>query len=69
VKFYFTGTEFLYEYNANLSKVVAAKKLPSLDGRLLQVLWWGGYPGWPWGNPSEYSGIATQCPLVTAVPQ
>jgi len=29
VRFYFTGTEFLYDYNANLSKAVAAKKLPS----------------------------------------
>jgi len=28
VRFYFTGTEFLYDYNANLSKAVAAKKLP-----------------------------------------
>jgi len=25
VKFYFIGTEFLYDYNANLSKAVAAK--------------------------------------------
>jgi len=28
LKFYFTGTEFLYDYNANLSKAVAAKRLP-----------------------------------------
>jgi len=30
VRFYFTGTEFLYDYNANpnLSKAVAAKRLP-----------------------------------------
>jgi len=28
VKFYFTGTEFLYDNNANLSKAVAAKRLP-----------------------------------------
>jgi len=33
VRFYFTGTEFLYDYNANLSKAVAAKKLP------LTILW------------------------------
>jgi len=25
---FFTGTEFLHSYNANLSKTVAAKKLP-----------------------------------------
>jgi len=28
VRFYFTGTEFLYDHNANLSKAVAAKRLP-----------------------------------------
>jgi len=28
VRFYFTGTEFLYDYNVNLSKAVAAKRLP-----------------------------------------
>jgi len=28
VRFCFTGTEFLYDYNANLSKAVAAKRLP-----------------------------------------
>jgi len=28
VKFYFTGTEFLYDYIANLSKAVGAKRLP-----------------------------------------
>jgi len=28
VRFYFTGTEILYDYNANLSKAVAAKRLP-----------------------------------------
>jgi len=28
VRFYFTGTEFLYDYNANLSKAVGAKRLP-----------------------------------------
>jgi len=28
VRFYFTGTEFLYDYNVNLSKAVVAKKLP-----------------------------------------
>jgi len=28
VRFYFIGTEFLYEYDANLSKAVAAKRLP-----------------------------------------
>jgi len=28
VRFYFIGTEFLYDYNANLSKAVAAKRLP-----------------------------------------
>jgi len=28
VRFYFTGTEFLYDYNTNLSKAVAAKRLP-----------------------------------------
>jgi len=28
VRFYFTGTEFLYDYTANLSKAVAAKRLP-----------------------------------------
>jgi len=28
VRFYFTGTEFLYDYNANLNKAVAAKRLP-----------------------------------------
>jgi len=33
VRFYFTGTEFLYDYNANLSKAVAAKRLP------LTILW------------------------------
>jgi len=27
VRFYFTATEFLYDYNANLSKAVAAKRL------------------------------------------
>jgi len=27
VRFYFTGTEFLYDYNANLSKAVGAKRL------------------------------------------
>jgi len=35
VRFYFTGTEFLYDYNANLSKAVAAKRLP------LTLLWLG----------------------------
>jgi len=33
VRFYFTGTEFLYDYNANLSKAVGAKRLP-LTGEL-----------------------------------
>jgi len=33
LRFYFTGTEFLYDYNANLSKAVAAKRLP------LTILW------------------------------
>jgi len=33
VRFYFTGTKFLYDYNANLSKAIAAKKLP------LTILW------------------------------
>jgi len=33
VIFYFTGTEFLYDYNAKLSKAVAAKRLP------LTILW------------------------------
>jgi len=33
VRFYFTGTEFLYAYNANLSTAVAAKRLP------LTILW------------------------------
>jgi len=33
VRFYFTGTEFLYDYKANLSKAVAAKRLP------LTILW------------------------------
>jgi len=28
VRFYFTGTEFLYDYIANLSKAVGAKRLP-----------------------------------------
>jgi len=28
VRFYFTGTEFLYDYIAKLSKAVAAKRLP-----------------------------------------
>jgi len=28
MRFYFTGTEFLYDYNANLSKAVAAERLP-----------------------------------------
>jgi len=28
VRFYFTRTEFLYDYNANFSKAVAAKRLP-----------------------------------------
>jgi len=28
VRIYFTGTEFLYDYNANLSKAVGAKRLP-----------------------------------------
>jgi len=28
VRFYFTGTEFLYDYNANLSKAVGTKRLP-----------------------------------------
>jgi len=27
VRFYFTDTEFLYDYNANLSKAAAAKRL------------------------------------------
>jgi len=34
VRFYFTGTEFLYDYNANLSKAVGAKRLP------LTILWY-----------------------------
>jgi len=33
VRFYFTGIEFLYDYNANLSKAVATKMLP------LTILW------------------------------
>jgi len=33
VRFYFTATEFLNDYNANLSKAFAAKKLP------LTILW------------------------------
>jgi len=28
VRFYSTGTEILYDYNANLSKAVGAKRLP-----------------------------------------
>jgi len=28
VRFYFTSNGFLYDYNANLSKAVAAKRLP-----------------------------------------
>jgi len=36
VRFYFTGTEFLYDYNANLSKAFGAKRLP------LTILWHAG---------------------------
>jgi len=42
VRFYFTGTEFLYDYNANLSKALAAKRLPltilcMVEERLLRL--------------------------------
>jgi len=37
VKFYFTGTEILYDNNANLSKAVAAKRLH------LTILWWAAH--------------------------
>jgi len=39
VRFYFTGTEFLYDYNANLSKAVAAKRLP-LTILCSETWWW-----------------------------
>jgi len=55
VRFYFTGTELLYDYNANFSKAVGAKRLP------LTILWthWRNISGFQQCN--FYSDLTLCC--------
>jgi len=69
VRFHFTGTEFLYDYNANLSKAVAAKRLPLtiLCGSSSKTSWvnpanllWSGQAGSS-GKPCGLRGLRGAC--------